>query len=420
MFGVDVFGIAPASAWRGGVNAPPELYPAAIWPETRSVIVLAVREQEGAGEVGARLLDEAAYRLAVALCERAYPSVHIPRDCGDANYIEEASTPLFSHELAGALAGLGDIDGGGRLLERAGARRAKLSAVSVLTSYEPERQRRREFLVAEPSTKKTIAEKARSSGAELVGFASRARWEALRAKLAADSIDVRPLGDIHKFTETVIVLGAPLLLPILDACPSIWGLEQEKITSGVLEKSAHGVSSLLNTQGFASARADFSDDELAFAGHCAGFGPIGKNRRLLSRDFGPRVKLIAVAASAKIEDSPEYGATRAGQNPCDYCDYCRRVCPVGAFDGPDGASRCAAYDEELKDNYKNPCGACLKVCPVGADRELYHSHNFEKYFLEKKILLENPSAESYRDWAHVRSYGSKPHRSAEDTPHRGR
>jgi ferredoxin len=87
---------------------------------------------------------------------------------------------------------------------------------------------------------------------------------------------------------------------------------------------------------------------------------------------------------------------------------------------PDGAALCAERYEELKLDFRNPCGACLKVCPVGKDRDLYDSHDFGKYFDEKKTLETDPNAEVYRDWVHVRSYGSTPIKSIEDTPYKGK
>jgi epoxyqueuosine reductase QueG len=149
--GADRVGLAPVSAWNGEIEMPPELLPAAIWPKARSVVVMAVRVQEGAGEAEVRLLDEAAYRVALWLTQRGCPSVHIPCDAGEANYIPNAfdarqnktGMPLFSHERAGELAGLGVVDrqaGNLRFMEsrlvesRSDPR--ELRAVSVLTTFE--------------------------------------------------------------------------------------------------------------------------------------------------------------------------------------------------------------------------------------------------------------------------------------------
>jgi epoxyqueuosine reductase QueG len=133
--GADLVGYAPVSEWGPEIDVPPELYPEAIWPKARSVIVLALRKQNGEGSAEIRILDEAAYRLAVWLCERKYASVHLPADTGEQTYIANAAIPLFSHEWAGQAASLGLVDKSGALIESGG----ELRAVSVLTALEPNR-----------------------------------------------------------------------------------------------------------------------------------------------------------------------------------------------------------------------------------------------------------------------------------------
>jgi ferredoxin len=95
--------------------------------------------------------------------------------------------------------------------------------------------------------------------------------------------------------------------------------------------------------------------------------------------------------------------------------YCQKICPVQSFSGDKNISyaqvdqiACTQNEKRLQIAYCEPCGACIKVCPVGEDRQLFQSNNFQKYFDEQKILFENPHAEEYRDWIHMRSHGSYP------------
>jgi epoxyqueuosine reductase len=60
----------------------------------------------------------------------------------------------------------------------------------------------------------------------------------------------------------------------------------------------------------------------------AGLGVIGKNNMLITPQYGPRVRLRALALEANL---PETGSLEF--DPCAICDMpCRQACPVKAFD----------------------------------------------------------------------------------------
>lgn len=62
----------------------------------------------------------------------------------------------------------------------------------------------------------------------------------------------------------------------------------------------------------------------------AGLGCIGRNNMLVTPEFGPRVRLRAMALSVPI---PSTGPS--GFDPCVQCeDICRKACPQHAFDEP--------------------------------------------------------------------------------------
>lgn len=62
----------------------------------------------------------------------------------------------------------------------------------------------------------------------------------------------------------------------------------------------------------------------------AGLGCIGRNNMVVTPEFGPRVRLRAMALSVPI---PSTGPS--GFNPCIKCDdRCRKACPQRAFDEP--------------------------------------------------------------------------------------
>ena len=121
----------------------------------------------------------------------------------------------------------------------------------------------------------------------------------------------------------------------------------------------------------------------------AGLGCIGKNNMLVTRDYGPRVRLRALFLNAEIQPTGPIEF-----DPCADCKvYCRRVCPENAMDEKapsfesiadslDLPARDGTYDRQLcnirmeKDIFESKknggtqvpikyCRKCEFVCPVG-------------------------------------------------------
>jgi ferredoxin len=226
-----------------------------------------------------------------------------------------------------------------------------------------------------------IRRKALKFGAEFVGFTK-------------DFPNQAPV-----WARSFILLGAPLILPLLETCPSIWGLEHEKTVKILLEKAVNRVSALLCSLSCRTEKIDAGLTELCEAGHHAGLGTIGENGLLLTEKYGPRAMWASAATSMEFE----YGMAMSG-DLCRRCGHCRRLCPVCA--GRIGDVACAAYEKKLADDFKNPCGVCLRACPVGDDRILFESLDFDKYFGEKTEPGKEPLPPVCKAWAHVRSYGS--------------
>jgi epoxyqueuosine reductase QueG len=220
-----------------------------------------------------------------------------------------------------------------------------------------------------------------------------------------------------EWAKTIIILGTPLLLPIIETCPSIWGLEQEKITRNLLLKEAHKMMTKLFQMSERAVLLELDDWELATFAQRAGLGYIGKNGRFVTDEFGMRVKLIAIATSLKVVRDTEsvngknglprqrFAMTKLENKEteeidiCGLCQNCLKICPVS-----NDHEKCKVYNGALAKDYKNPCLACMKVCPIGKDRVLYGSEDCSKYFSEHHI-----SSAEYKSWEHVRSYGSIPH-----------
>lgn len=254
-------------------------------------------------------------------------------------------------------------------------------------------------------TKKEIIEQARRFGAEFTGFAPVERWTANQ--------DVPLLVHPRKIwpqAKTVIVLGVPLWLPLLEAAPSVLGRELAIVTNELVSEAAFRLAVFLKGSGYDTINVsqELSVFSHTWAGYYAGLGTVGWNNKLITPEYGPRVQLVSVFTALELE-----GDSMVQTALCTKCLYCQRICPSQAFKGDDSEIRaqidqtaCLSHEKRLQKAFCDPCSACIKVCPAGEDRQLFQSNNFTKYFAEQEVLAHNPAAEEYKDWVHIRSYGS--------------
>jgi epoxyqueuosine reductase len=264
--------------------------------------------------------------------------------------------------------------------------------------------------------KRYITRKAKQLGAEIVGYAPVSRWSEFK--------DTEPAyypQNIFPSAKTVIVLGVPILIPMLDTTPSIVYTELYNTTNRLLDDIAYKLSLAINFKGHPSIffpRDGYGDisvlvskPEAAFshviAGKYAGLGTIGYNHTLITKEFGPRVRLVSILTDAEI--APD---KMVCEELCIKCELCSKCCPTSAFTTTEhliadmDKTKCAVYHEQLKKDYHYPCGVCIKVCPIGDDRKLY-GKNTRKYLKEKELLTQDPNSAAYSGWTHCRSFGSK-------------
>lgn len=214
---------------------------------------------------------------------------------------------------------------------------------------------------------------------------------------------------------SVIVIGYPVSLPVIETTPSIHYHEMYKTINALLDQSAYRISLFLNQQGHASfylprdgygSLSVIRDRPIAFFSHrhaayLAGLGTFGLNNTLLTEQFGPRVRFTSIFTTANLPTDDVMV-----KDLCIKCHRCVKKCPVNAipgFDYPSGLidkSLCMKQHEMLLTRHASPCGICIKVCPVGEDRKLYHR-------TDPKIYDELPDEPLTKAWQHVRSYGTR-------------
>ncbi len=276
-----------------------------------------------------------------------------------------------------------------------------------------------DYLMQGHVTKESIVEEARRLGAEMVGFAPVERWER-HGDLPEDFYP----HSVWPLAKTVIVLGVPVWLPIVESYPSQLGREQYTVTNELLDEAAYRLAAYLNRHGHGAiniCRDGYGDSEIlldnpaaifshVWAAHYAGLGQVGWNHTLLTKAHGPRVRLVSVLTALELAGDP-----MPGEELCTRCLLCKKICPAQAFTG-DQQMRYAAMDKtactrngrRLRQAFRNPCGFCVKVCPVGEDRKMFQSTNPQIYFKEGKDQAGQTENPVYRSWRHIRRYGGKP------------
>jgi epoxyqueuosine reductase len=247
----------------------------------------------------------------------------------------------------------------------------------------------------------------------LVGFAPARRWDdPLFEPWIPEKFRPR---SIFSDTITVIVIGIPVSLPVVETSPSIFYHELYRTVNTLLDTSGYRISLFLNAEGFPSiwiprdgygSIGILKENPCAFFSHrhaafLAGLGTFGINNMLLTEKFGPRVRFVSIFTSADLPPDP-----LIKKSLCKKCMECVNICPVKAFGGkeyPEGLTdkkACAERSEALYKKHISPCGFCIKVCPIGEDRKFYKRENCGIYDEEDTAFDQH-----HRAWNHVRSYG---------------
>jgi epoxyqueuosine reductase len=251
---------------------------------------------------------------------------------------------------------------------------------------------------------------AKTMGISMMGFASSDRWETAPFNPWMPP-EFYPQNVIPG-TKTVIVIGLPVTLPILETTPSVYYHELYKTINGLLDQYTYRIALFLESEGHSAVgitRDGYAGLDVlrerpvaAFshrhAAYLAGLGTFGVNNTLLTRRYGPRIRFASILTDVEFEPDPVMEETL-----CVHCMRCVDHCPVRAIEPLDypaqimDKSRCTGHNASLARRGISPCGICIKVCPVGEDRTIHGRTDMDIY--EK----DGPFNDS---WRHVRAYGS--------------
>jgi len=268
------------------------------------------------------------------------------------------------------------------------------------------------------SIKKELIELIMYMGIPMVGFAPVSRWSNPPDEIPNKFSEWIPEEfwpqSIYPETKTVIVIGLPVHLPIVETAPSIHYHELYRTVNTLLDIRAYEISNFLTQNGYPSInlpRDGYGDIEvllkkpLAFFSHkhaayLAGLGSFGENTVLLTKEYGPRVRFTSIFTSAEIKGDPIIL-----DDLCIHCKRCESYCPVNAIKAMDKYTikpidkiSCATRSKQLRKEFRSPCGICIKVCPIGEDRKKFNRQDMSIYG-----DLNNKYQKS---WDHIRKYGT--------------
>jgi epoxyqueuosine reductase QueG len=263
--------------------------------------------------------------------------------------------------------------------------------------------------------KRRIIRKCAALDIPLVGFAPADRWETpLFEPWVPEAF--RP-SVLFPTTKTVIVIGIPVSLPVIDSAPSNYYHNLYRTINTLLDTNAYRIATSLTELGFPSVWIPrdgygsidvLKDNPFSFFSHrhaayLAGLGNFGVNNVILTREYGPRVRFTSIFTSANLPPDPVMEKLL-----CIRCMRCADACPVHAIPKetyPTGLldkRACTVRTESLNKRFMSPCGLCIKACPVGNDRIVFNRNDMAMYD------EENPAFDAvHRVWKHIRSYGSR-------------
>jgi O-acetylhomoserine (thiol)-lyase len=158
--GMNLFGVANVERWEEHSETDRTFFPAAIWPWSRTVIVMGVQiflpmlettpsvVYSELYNTTNRILDETAYKIANFLNTLGYRAFFFPRDgYGDISVLVKKPEAAFSQVLAGKYAGLGTIGFNHTLLTPEYGPRTRLVSVISDVNITPDKVLKKDLCI---------------------------------------------------------------------------------------------------------------------------------------------------------------------------------------------------------------------------------------------------------------------------------
>lgn len=176
-----------------------------------------------------------------------------------------------------------------------------------------------------------------------------------------------------KNSNTIIVAGMHLFDINLDAyCHDKSKGIDYHFADSIIELKCHLIKDWLNERNLKSVILTYYPGLfLKEAAALAGIGPIGKNNLLLTKKFGPQVRLRAISTEAALI----CGKPITESEYCKECDLCIQACPADAFpNGKYNKRKCQKYQyanlKYLSDDTTIWCNECIEACPLYKNRDV--------------------------------------------------
>lgn len=230
--------------------------------------------------------------------------------------------------------------------------------------------------------KEKIFDKAKDLGANIIRSCSVDMWE----KHPIQSPEFWPQ-NIWPWVKNVIVMGIPLYSPMMSTTPSMVYQELYDTSNRVLDDMSYRLVNYITGLGhkaiffprdcYFNVKVLVDNPNAAFshviAGYYAGLGTIGDSHNLITKEYGPRLRIVSILTDAPIE--PDEMLT---ENLCIHCKKCMKMCPIHCFTDNGGEVyemdkvACTKYHVSLfEEKHCWPCGVCANICPVGEDIKMY-------------------------------------------------